>query len=144
MVNKSVKREWHDAMRERACVFAGAICQRCGRHTGVHDGVIHHWKYPAGVYERDVEELITEGICAWVCKECHNKIHIAYTLEESKHPLKNAGYCKYCGELAFGCWDRAKTLGLDYCICRKCYNQGKSRRRQIDAGQLKLFTDDVG
>jgi hypothetical protein len=138
-MSKSVKLEWHKKMRARACDYSSGVCQKCGAKTDILHGVIHHRKYPAGVYEREVEELMDEGICVWLCRECHQKIHIAETLDESKEHLKSGGYCKHCGELVFGGWDRAKTLGLDYCICRKCYKARKRIEQQEEAGQLRLW-----
>lgn len=139
MVNKSIKLDWHNRMRLRACTYARESCQKCGKVTDILHGVIHHTKYPEGVYTHDVESLMDEGICFWLCKQCHFQIHIAYTLEESEDHLKRGGYCKHCGELVFGGWDRAKTLGLDYCICRLCYIRMKVIKHQNEAGQLKFF-----
>jgi hypothetical protein len=139
MLGKSNKLEWHKRMRYRACNYATETCQKCGRKTDIQHGVIHHAKYPPGVYTRDVEDLMEEGICVWLCRDCHNKIHIAHTFEESKDHLKSGGYCKHCGKLVFGCWDRARTLGLDYCICRRCYKKMKSVKQQEESGQLRLF-----
>lgn len=138
-VTKKEKRQWHDKMRSRACAYSCQKCQICGAFANVSRGVIHHTKYPEGVYSHDVEQLIDEDICQWLCKQCHQKTHIAYSLEESNNSIKNAGYCKHCGDLAFGGWARAKTLGLEYCICRKCHKFRKNIEKQIEAGQLTLF-----
>ena len=138
-MSKSAKLDWHIRMRVRACVYSSETCQKCKKPTDVAHGVIHHLKYPPGVYEKDVEPLIDEGICMWLCKACHNQLHIAETLEESKGHLKSGGYCKHCGELVFGGWNRAKTLGLDYCICKKCYKAMKALRKQEQAGQKRLL-----
>jgi hypothetical protein len=72
-------------------------------------------------------------------KKCHNQLHLAQTMEESKNTLKSGGYCKCCGVLVFGGWDRAQTLGVDYCICKKCYCAMKAAQKQEKAGQTKFF-----
>lgn len=138
-MSKSNKLDWHKRMRARACTYAGEVCHRCGVATDISHGVIHHTRYPPGIYERDVESLMNEGICVWLCKHCHQEIHLAESLEESLDPLKSGGYCEHCGELVYGGWDRARTLGLDYCICRKCYKRMKATKQQEAAGQLRLW-----
>lgn len=135
----NLKREWHKKMKARACQYAGEKCQNCHKSTRVSSGVIHHLEYPAGVYEKDVEELIDDEICVWLCRECHLQIHLAHSLEESQQHLKNGGHCQYCKKLVFGGWDRAKTLGLDYCICKGCYKAIKAIEKQKSTGQLTLF-----
>ena len=134
------KAEWHARMRERANRYANGRCSACQKETTVTTGVIHHLSYPAGVYQRDVEELIEEDICVWLCHPCHDQIHIASTAEDFAQ-FKRGGYCHYCGRLNFGGWERNKLLGLEHCICRKCFKSMKKRLQQKAAGQLSLFDD---
>ena len=139
---KAKKAEWHNRMRLRACRYVNEICQNCQRATPVENGVIHHLKYPAGVYGREVEALIDESVCLWLCKACHEQAHIAESFDETRATVKNAGYCYYCGKLAFGGWDRGKSLGVAYCICKKCLKAIRAKEKQEGAGQLSLFSFD--
>ena len=138
-MDKPAKHDWHSQMRLRACVYSSETCQHCKKHANITRGVIHHIKYPPHVYEREVEALIDEGICLWLCKTCHNQLHLAKTIDESKNALKSGGYCKYCGKLVFGGWDRAKTLKLDHCICKECYRAIKALQKKEKAGQARFF-----
>ena len=79
------------------------------------------------------------GICMWLCRLCHDEQHTASSIAEAGEPLKRGGYCRHCGQHVYGGWDRAKTLGLDYCICRKCYKKMKGISQQVKAGQLSLL-----
>ena len=129
-------------MRERAWHNANGICAVCQSQIELHYGVIHHTVYPAGVYEREVEMLMEEGICVWLCRACHEQMHIAQALEETNGSVKNAGECFYCGRTAFGGWERARTLGIDHCICRSCYQARVHRRQAEESGQISLFGTD--
>ena len=127
-------------MRPRACAFAFGQCQRCGKPAKDLDGVIHHLKYPAGCYQRNVEDLMREKICQWLCRPCHDAIHLTDDFEVSQEDRNKSGaHCKICGDLIFGAWDRARTLGIDYPICRKCLAKQRAEEKLDKAGQLKLF-----
>lgn len=132
------KMEWHSKMKERAHKYSEGRCSSCQKVTTVKTGVIHHLSYPAGVYERDVEELIEEDICVWLCLPCHQEVHMAASAAEAGH-MKRGGHCHYCNRLTFGGWERNKLLGLDHCICRKCFQSIKQRLRMEAEGQMNLF-----
>ena len=136
---KKHKRVWHETMRPRACAFAFNKCERCGKSAEGFDGVIHHLKYPSDCYQRSVEDLMREKICQWLCRPCHDAIHVTDNFEETEDRKKSGAHCKFCGELTFGVWDRARTLGIDYAICRKCLVRQKEEDKKDKAGQLKLF-----
>ena len=140
MIKKSEKKHWHKIMKPRARHRAKGICQQCNTPTPtLKSGVIHHTAYPAGVYEREVESLMDEGICIWLCRRCHEQAHIATDFDETRGDVKNAGNCEYCGKVAYGGWERGRTLGLDICICKPCLKQMRARERREQAGQLRLF-----
>jgi hypothetical protein len=141
-VTKQQKRDWHKSMRKRACDYSGQICGRCNKHTTVNLGVIHHLSYPSGVYEVDVEALIDQKICMWLCKPCHVDAHFTDDITLSGAGKRNAGTCHLCGKLCYGGWDRAKTLGLTRCICRACHQANKRREEAIKNGQTS-FLDDI-
>jgi len=136
---KQDKRVWHDVMRPRACAFAVGKCQRCGKSAEGFQGVIHHLKYPEGCYGRPVEDLIRERICEWLCRQCHEAIHITDEWADAQDQKKSGGHCKICGKLAFGVWDRAKTLGIEYPICKRCLSQQRHEDKINKSGQLKFF-----
>jgi hypothetical protein len=138
-VTKRQKYEWHNSMRQRACDYSQGICGLCKKTVDVKTGVIHHSAYPPGVYEIDVEVLINEKICVWLCKECHEKVHYTDKIENSGAGKLNAGKCHICDEICYGGWDRAKTLGIDKCICKKCYRANKKRTEAIKKGQTSFF-----
>lgn len=138
-VTKLQKREWHNTMRQRACDYSQGICGLCKKITLPVGGVIHHLGYPSGVYSIDVEVLIDQKICIWLCRECHEKIHITDEIEKSGAGKLNAGKCHLCGRICFGGWDRAKMLGIKECICRKCYRANKKRDKAIENGQTSFF-----
>ncbi|MCB0080773.1 MAG: F420H2 dehydrogenase subunit FpoO [Caldilineaceae bacterium] len=140
-VTDADKRAWHEEMRNCACDYAGQQCMQCKMVTPVYQGVIHHTSYPVGVYERNVEDLIEQGICLWLCRSCHEAAHLAETEEETRSSVKNAGVCHHCGKVAYGGWDRAHSLGLDYSICRKCHRSIVQRQRAENAGQIGMFGD---
>ena len=127
-------------MRPRACEIAVVKCQQCGKPAKDLDGVIHHLKYPAGCYGRNVEDLMREKICQWLCRPCHDAIHITDNFEEAQESREKSGaHCKICGALDFGVWERARTLGIDYPICKKCLSKQKSERKIDESGQMKFF-----
>jgi hypothetical protein len=138
-VTKTRKREWHDKMRQRACDYSHGVCDSCEKITDVSHGVIHHLAYPSRVYEMDVETLIDRNICVWLCKECHEKVHFTDRIEGSSTGKLNAGKCHLCGKICYGGWERAKTLGVSQCICRKCHQANKKREEIIKQGQKELF-----
>ena len=123
------KMNWHRRLRERACIHASAICQLCGSETELRDGVIHHNEYPMAWWDSDdVEEVMDLGICAWWCKKCHRDHHIAHSLEEAMQPGKTGGVCHFCGQLKYdGGWNRARCLGLNYYLCKKCHKAKKHK-----------------
>jgi hypothetical protein len=134
------KRVWHEEMRDRACAWAGGTCQTCGQSAQGFDGVIHHLKYTPGCYGELVEELMRQNICVWLCRQCHDKIHIAEDFAEAgADHRKSGGYCKHCGELEFGIWDRARTLKIDYPLCKKCWRTQQAGDKEIAAGQMTLL-----
>ena len=139
IMKKSAKIAWHNTMRQRACIHAGERCQNCGKHTSIVKGVIHHLTYPPDVYEQPVEQLIDDEICSWLCKICHSQEHIAYSFEESRHFMRRGGYCHHCNQLIFGGWDRGKSMGVNYCICKKCFKSIKMRKKLEDSGQMSMF-----
>lgn len=141
-LTKAKKAEWHDRMRLRACQYANELCQNCQKVTLLDNGVIHHLQYPVGVYEQEVETLIDQSICVWLCKACHEQAHIAESFDETRTTVKNAGYCYYCGKLAYGGWERGKSLGIAYCICKKCLKAIRTKEKQERDGQLSLFSFD--
>jgi hypothetical protein len=135
------KRDWHEQMRDRACSLAGGICQQCGRSALGYDGVIHHLKYLPECYNRTVEDLMREKVCVWLCRACHDTIHIAENHAEAMADhRKTGGYCRCCGELEFGIWDRARTLKIDYPLCRKCLRARQRSGKESAAGQLDLIS----
>lgn len=133
------RREWHDEMRQRACDYSQGICNLCGKLTDIRHGVIHHLAYPPGVYEVDVETLINDKICVWLCRECHENVHYTDKIENSGAGKLNAGECHICGKICYGGWDRAKTLKISQCICKKCYRVNKNRAEGVKHGQKLLF-----
>jgi hypothetical protein len=139
MVSKIHKREWHNEMRQRACDYSQGVCSWCKTLTDINHGVIHHYAYPSGVYEIDVEMLIDTKVCVWLCKECHEKTHFTDRIENSGAGKLNAGKCHICGKLCYGGWDRAKGIGISQCICKKCYRKNKKREEMIRQGQDSLF-----
>ena len=139
-MSKHEGKAWHLEMRPRACAYAFGKCQRCGKTAEGYDGVIHHLSYPAGCYKRTVEDLIREGICQWLCRNCHNAIHITESWEEAQtDKMKRGAHCTICGELTFGVWDRAKTLGINHAICKKCMRRQRRETSEDQSGQLKLL-----
>jgi hypothetical protein len=136
---KQFKRAWHEAMRPRACVLASGRCQRCDKPAQGMDGVIHHLKYPAGCYQQNVEDLMREKICQWLCRSCHEAIHVTDNFEETQDRKKNGAHCKICGKLSFGVWDRARNMGIDYPICKRCLRKQRKQERIDKSGQLKFL-----
>ena len=139
-INKQFKRAWHERMRPRACDYSGGKCQGCGQAAEGANGVIHHLKYPTGCYHRDVEDLIRERICQWLCRKCHDAIHVTEAFAEAQNDsMKRGAHCKICGKLSFGVWDRAKYLRIDFPICKRC-SRKRMREQQLEkAGQMNLF-----
>lgn len=141
-MSKQLKKQWHLSMRQRAFEYANKICKQCQETTSLKGGVIHHTAYPVGVYERCVEKLIDEGICEWLCRLCHEKVHLALDFDETRGNVRNAGFCNSCGKIAYGGWDRGRGLGdndEDICICKSCLKKRRSREKKEQAGQLRLF-----
>lgn len=137
---KQHKKAWHEMMRPRASLFASEKCKNCGKTTEGLNGVIHHLKYPARCYERSVEVLMRENICQWLCRTCHDAIHVSDNFEEAQEDRSKSGaHCKICGDLIFGAWDRARTLGIDYAICRKCLSKQKAEQKIDQSGQMKFL-----
>jgi hypothetical protein len=136
---KQHKRAWHETMRPRACALALGKCQSCGKPAEGLNGVIHHLKYPTGCYEQDVEDLMGQKVCQWLCRSCHDAIHVIDNFEEAQDRKKSGAHCKICGDLIFGAWDRARTLGIDYAICRNCLAKQKKEEALDKAGQMKLL-----
>jgi hypothetical protein len=126
-------------MRPRAASYARFRCKHCGGDAPTKNGVIHHYRYPAGVYQRNVEELLSEGVVAWLCNSCHDKIHYAETFEESQKALTRGGKCKYCGKTMFGGWERGRILGTNDCLCRKCFRNFQRTKDEAKSGQMTLF-----
>ena len=92
-----------------------------------YDGVIHHLSYPAGCHKRNVEDLLREKICQWLCRTCHDAIHITESWEEAeKDKMKRGAHCAICGELTFGGLGPCANFGDQVCRLQKMYAATKA------------------
>ncbi len=131
MVTKQDKAEWHREMKPVAYDIRDGLCMHCSHKFPIEDSVIHHTAYPSGVYSLHISELFDNGLCEWLCNECHQKAHIAVSYEETKKGVKNAGYCHSCNNLSFGGWERGHGMKENFCICRACFNKNKDEENGI-------------
>lgn len=127
-ITMNKRKEWHLANKNKAWEYANNRCQECQKITIPPGGAIHHLKYLPNCYEKNVcvIEMMDENICKWLCHRCHREVHTAKTFKESQEAHeKTAGYCSICGKYAYGCWNRAISLGIKKCLCRDCYEDYK-------------------
>ena len=102
---KRHRQRWHGEMTPRAIKKALGLCQRCGRATGLGEGVIHHNTYVRGCYDEAVEQFMDSGVCVWLCNGCHYSRHLeggrdisklqAAVLRTKKKPLDVGARAKW-------------------------------------------------
>ncbi|MEZ4638768.1 MAG: hypothetical protein R2873_27380 [Caldilineaceae bacterium] len=142
-VTDADKRAWHEEMRNCACDYAGQQCMQCKMVTPVYQGVIHHTSYPVGVYERNVEDLIEQGICLWLCRS-YEAAHLPETEEETRSSVKNVPvFVITAAKLPMARMGSCSFAGLDYSICRSATARIVQRQRAENAGQIGMFGDIV-
>ena len=101
---------WHNEMRERAKKFTGGKCQSC--RCEVERGVIHHLSYPKDWQRYIVEDLMSYGVCVFLCEDCH----------KARHKNNAMKPCDNCGTDTLHGAERAHQLFLDgYSLCHDCF-----------------------
>lgn len=112
---KQHKRDWHNAMRPRAALYVGWLCQRCAKRPDDGQDVIHHITYPKNWWTYDVEFCIDVGVCVYLCWPCHREVHKNGALKP----------CDLCGADTVHGLQRSRTLGMadGLSICRDCMNR---------------------
>jgi hypothetical protein len=101
---------WHNAMRDKAREYTGGKCQDCRQESG--RGVIHHLSYPKDWQRYDVLDLISFGVCIFICEDCHKARH----KNNAMKPCDNCGADTLHGEI------RADQLFLTgYSLCHDCF-----------------------
>jgi hypothetical protein len=119
---KQSKSEWHKANKPSAVEIYNGRCGICNELTGIEQGVIHHYSYPAGVYLQNVKDLIDKKICVWLCKACHEDIHTPQNEDELENGFyKILGKCSICSSKTDNGYERAKIYNSDVkCLCKFC------------------------
>lgn len=136
---KAEKFAWHKKFKPAAARYAKEICHHCKHHTPEDEGVIHHESYSPGVYKQHVIHLMKNGICVWLCKDCHQEEHRADCVEDGIKTQQTGGECYFCGRYNYNGWKRARQRGDDKNICRRCWRSGKKERKREESGQLSLL-----
>ena len=103
---------WHNFNRQIAWKYCGGECQICHKH--VKRGVIHHYRYPKDWEGESVISLINDGVCVFLCEECHKYKHLDNTMKP----------CDNCGKDTLHGLDRARGLQMcleGYSFCHDCF-----------------------